>query len=154
MGEHIITLYVKSAKKPVGNEQVTVPHVIGGQVYRSVYNQPYPDPADLPSTETMSSTKYESSIPEEQEKALETVKEAAGKYGFDVNVVEVSRENSLHEFVDREIHKLGNYPVLVTPSGRKLHSFSEKEVEAFLHEESKEQHLARWHGKNLQSFCC
>ena len=63
----------------------------------------------LPST-VKAEPKHDYILPQDQQKATETVKCITSKYGLEVEVVDVTRENVLHREMQKEREKNKDFP--------------------------------------------
>lgn len=131
--ERKVTLYVKSIRTLVEKEleierSVWLRLTVGGRGFSSMaLGRPYP----------MHYVKivgeYEFVLPEDQRKFIETVNEAADKLGFDVQIVDVGKENILRREIQKEIERIRIFPTLVTESGKKVEgTISKRQIEAIL----------------------
>ena len=72
-------------------------------------------------------------LPEEQEKAAETVKSIASKCDLEVEVVDFGRENVLRRVIQEEREKIRIFPTLMTDSGRRIEGeMTAEKIELFL----------------------
>jgi hypothetical protein len=114
-----VVLFVKSVK--------TVTETI---VVERIYT---PRPRLPPTPETRQ--RHEYVLPEDQKKAVEIVKIIASKYGLEVEVVDVARENVLHRILQGKRDKLEAFPTLVADTGQRLEGeMTEEKVEQFMHQ--------------------
>jgi hypothetical protein len=83
-------------------------------------------------------TRYDFVLPEDQQRMVEDVKEAASKYGFDLEVVDLTKENAFHRWIQEHSQKIKTLPALVTGSGEIIEGVKTKEqIEALLSKEGK-----------------
>jgi hypothetical protein len=69
-------------------------------------------------------------FPEDQQKAIETVKRIARKYGLEVEIVDVTREDAVHRILQKKRKRIKNLPTLIASSGERFEgNFTEKQVE-------------------------
>ena len=82
--------------------------------------------------------KYEYVLPSEQEAIVNEVRSICNSLGFDLEVVDVTREGILRRAVQEKIKKIDAFPALLSDSGRLIEGIeSKEEARAFLHKESK-----------------
>jgi len=115
-----VTIYVKSVKTAIRTEKIVHQKLIGGPGARGGYRV-------IPTYEVNSITKYDFVVPEDQNKIVETVREIAAKHGFEVEIVDITRENILHRVLQEEIKKIKIFPTLITDSGEKIEGKISKE---------------------------
>jgi len=112
MKKRKITLYVKSVKSVTGTEKwgrwgyVASPSVRPGG-YRLVRDY-----------KTYSEPKYEKILPEDQKNFVKMVKEIAPRHGFDIEIVDVTKQKGL---------EVKTFPTLITDSGEKIEGCVSKE---------------------------
>jgi len=127
-----VTVYVKSEKVVTGGTSVREPHLIKrgiarGDFYR-MRNMFWDTAFDTRVKEV-----YGYVLPDDQKAIVEAVRRLCEKHGFEVRVVDVTRENLLHRAVQEEVSKIKTFPTLITDSGGRLEgSFSEGQVESLL----------------------
>jgi glutaredoxin len=132
VANRMVTLYVKSEKVVTGETSVREPHIIKkgiarGDFYR-MRNMFWDTAFDTRVKEV-----YGYVLPDDQKAIVETVKRLCEKHGFEVRVVDVTRENLLHRVMQEEVSKIKTFPTLITGSGGRLEgNFSEEQVESFL----------------------
>ena len=121
------TIYVKSKKVIAGETSVTEPHLVSP-------SRGSPASADFsPLYETRTEKQYGYVLPDEQKAVLETVKRLCEKHGFELKIIDVTRENLARRAVQEEIRKVKSFPTLMTDSGRRLEgNVSEEQTESFL----------------------
>jgi hypothetical protein len=126
-----VTLYVESVKttetekvgrtKAVGQNLGVAP---GGMA---------PPPQVLLVYDVESETTDIFTLPDDQKKVIQTVAEVAHEQGFRVKVVDVTRMNWLHRFLQKKARGVKAFPTLMTESGKKIEGgFSKEEIERFL----------------------
>lgn len=77
--------------------------------------------------------KREYILPEAQERTVEMVKYIASKYGLEVEVVDVARENIFHRAIQEEREKIRAFPALLADSGERIENdITEERAEYFL----------------------
>jgi hypothetical protein len=144
MVEPKIRLYVKSVKTVTGNVEVDLgyEHVEGaytGQVLgeQGEYSNPLSASASAsvprhpPNVKTGPKEEYE--LPEDQEEAVKMVRRIAFKFGLEVEVVDVGRENVLQREIQREREKIKIFPTLILSSGERIEgALTEGQVESLL----------------------
>lgn len=82
---------------------------------------------------TYSEAKYENILPDDQKKVVAMVRAIAQKYGVEARVVDISRENILHKFIDKKRLKIETFPTLITEKGERLEGkITEDQVELLL----------------------
>lgn len=114
-----ITLYVQSMKT-----------VAGTQEFESI--QPS---GPFPWSYKSSQTKYAHVLPEEQEGIIEEVRDKCSEYGFELEIVDISRDNLL-QMSARERKEIDIFPALLSDSGRWIKGIkSREEARAFLRKE-------------------
>ena len=128
------TIYVKSKKVVEGETSVTEPHLVspsrgspasvGFSRMRDAWDTLY---------ETRTETQHGYVLQDEQNAVLETVKRLCEKHGFELKIIDVTRENLARRAVQEEIRKVKSFPTLMTDSGRRLEgNVSEEQIELFL----------------------
>jgi hypothetical protein len=112
-----VRLYVKSVKTVTGTikvERLTVTR------------------SRLPPT-VRTETKREYILPEAQQRTVEMIKNIASKYGLEVKVVDVARENVFHRAIQEEREKIRAFPALLADSGERIEdNITEEQAEHFL----------------------
>jgi hypothetical protein len=84
--------------------------------------------------------KHEYVLPEDQKKAAEIVKSIASKYGLEVEVVDVARENALHRILQEKRDKIEAFPTLVADTGQRLEGeMTEEKIEPFMYQIASER---------------
>jgi glutaredoxin len=74
--------------------------------------------------------KYDYILPEEQEKATETVKRIARKYGLEVEVVDLTKENALRRILQKKRGEIRIFPTLIAGPGERIEGNpTERQVE-------------------------
>jgi hypothetical protein len=114
MAESKIRLYVKSVRTVTGT--VEVEHARLREVH-AVETEP----------------KHEFILSEDQQKIFEIVQNISRRHSFEVEVVDVTRENFLRRTIKEKQEKIRTFPTLITDSGRRIEGeLTEEEVELFL----------------------
>ena len=114
MAESKIRLYVKSVRTVTGT--VEVEHARLREVH-AVETEP----------------KHEFILSEDQQKIVEIVQNISRRHSFEVEVVDVTRENFLRRMIKEKQEKIRTFPTLTTDSGRRIEGeLTEEEVELFL----------------------
>ena len=76
---------------------------------------------------------YKYVLPEDQQKTTEMVKTIASKYGLEVEVIDVTMENSLSMLIQRKREKIDIFPTLIACCGQKVEGeITEKQVKSLL----------------------
>jgi cysteine sulfinate desulfinase/cysteine desulfurase-like protein len=121
------TIYVKSKKVVTGEISVTEPHLVSP-------SRGSPASADFsPLYETRTEKQYGYVLPDEQKAVLETVKRLCEKHGFELKIIDVTRENLVRRALQEEIRRVKSFPTLMTDSGRRIEgNISEEQIELFL----------------------
>jgi glutaredoxin len=123
-----VTLFVKSIKTIIGTEETETRGLISGG--------PGLRPGSFrisPKYGIETVPKYEFVLPEDQGKIVEMVEEIVDKLGFDVEIIDTSRENTLRREIQREIKKIRTFPTLVVDSGEKVEGeISKEQIELLL----------------------
>jgi glutaredoxin len=128
------TIYVKSKKIVVGETSVRESHLVppsrdspasrGFSRMRDAWDTIY---------ETRTETQHGYVLPDEQRAVLETVKRLCEKHGFELKIIDVTRENLVRRALQEEVRKVKSFPTLMTDSGRRLEgNVSEEQIELFL----------------------
>jgi hypothetical protein len=113
MAESKVRLCVKSVKTVTGTREIE----------REVVRTP---PARTIETGPI----HDYILPEDQQKAAEMIRRIACKHGFEVEVVDVTRENALRRILQKEREGIRIFPTLIANSGVRLEgSLSEVQVE-------------------------
>jgi predicted DsbA family dithiol-disulfide isomerase len=77
--------------------------------------------------------KREHVLPEDQQRTREVISEIAAKYGLEVQVIDVSRENILHRAIQEERKKIRTFPTLVAETGERIEGqITEEQAKSFL----------------------
>ena len=121
-----VTLYVKSVKTVTGDVEL---EYNSGDPYldRILYRQR----ARRELLGTGPKRKYV--LPEDQQRTSEIVKGAASRYGLEVEVVDVSKENVIKREIQKEREKLTVFPTLIVSSGERIEgNFTESQVESLI----------------------
>jgi len=135
MKKRVVRLYVKSIKNLIGSEKVGSRRV-EAQIMGGAGTYVHLPPRIFHVYKVKSVVKYEFVLPDYQKEAVDIVEEVAPKFGFDVEIVDISRINVLDRTFKKEIRKLKIFPTLVTDSERKLETkFTKSDLEAFLSKE-------------------
>ena len=114
MKKRKLTLYVKSVKTVIGTEKIDRHYFQAGPPVKvSGYRL-------IPKHEVESVTKYRFVLPENQSRVVEMVKEIAPKHGFDVMIIDVTKENLLQRVLQEGAKKIKTFPTLVTNHGEKI----------------------------------
>jgi hypothetical protein len=78
----------------------------------------------IPDYKDYSEPKYENVLPDDQKNIVEMVKEIASRYGFDVEIVDVTKSE--------KGPRIKTFPALITDSGEKIEgSISKEQIESF-----------------------
>lgn len=135
MNNRKVWLYVKSTKQLTGTKKVSG-HKLEAQIMGGAGTYVHIPPRIFQVYKVRSVEKYEYVLPADQKKAADIVEKVAPKFGFDVEIVDVSKVNVLDRTFKKEIRKSKTFPTLVTDSERKLETkFTESDLEAFLSKE-------------------
>ena len=135
------TIYVKSKKVVVGETSVTESHLIPpsrghpANVVSPRMRDAWDTVYDAWDTvyETRTERKHDYVLADEQKAVLETVKRLCEKHGFELKIIDVTRENLVRRAVQEVIRKVKSFPILMTDSGRRLEgNVSEEQIELFL----------------------
>jgi len=139
MNELKITLYVKSEKRAVKNEEVgmkTHSRYGAWADWGSEYAAPR-NVSSIPTYETVVVTKYSWVLPENQEKILNMVRDVAEEEKVGLEVIDVNEVGHLHKIFSSDFRQLKVFPTLVAGSGRKLEGeFSKEDLGLFLSQEN------------------
>jgi hypothetical protein len=130
--KHKVRLYVKGVKTATGTEEwsrwgwVSSPGVRGGYHI-------------IPDYKTYHKVKYENVLPDDQKRVVEMVEEIAPKYGFDVEIIDVALEDSIHRVLEEKVKRIKTFPTLITDSGGKIEgNISKEQVESLLSKAKKD----------------
>jgi glutaredoxin len=127
-----VTLYVKSKKVITGKTSVTEPHLIkkgvrSGDAFRM--RDMFWDTAFDNKVEEV----HDYVLPDDQKATAETVRRLCEKHGFELRIIDVTRENILHRAMQEEVSKIKTFPTLITDSERRVEgSFLEEQLESLL----------------------
>lgn len=132
-----VRLFVKSVKTLTGTEEfehVTFRNRVGARPDRiELEGSRTTGTFRIKAYETETEPVYEFVLPEDQEKVVEMVKEAASKKGYEVEVIDVTRENILHRAIQEELDKIHAFPTIMTGSGQKIEGImTKKQIDDFL----------------------
>ena len=117
-----ITLYVQSIKAVAGTQQ-----------FERIWAW-----SAMAGTRKTTQTKYEYVLPDEQETIVKTVKNLCDQYGFELEIVDVTREKILDKVMHDNIKGIDVYPALLSDSDRWIEGISSKEqAESFLSKEKR-----------------
>jgi glutaredoxin len=120
-----VTLYVRSVKRIVGTEIADVKTLIsGGPGLRPGGFRAVP-PGAMQTVEEV--PKYELILPEDQKDSVETVRRLADRNGFDVHIIDVTKESILRREIQKGIEGIRIFPTLVTDSGIRIEGTATKE---------------------------
>jgi hypothetical protein len=114
-----VTLYVKSVKTPVGSEEagrfvyLASPGLRGGMRILRRYDK-------------TSRTKYDFILPSDQREVADMVEAAVQRYGFEVEVVDVTREELTHKIRNIKL-RIRSFPTLITSHGERIEGDIKKE---------------------------
>jgi len=116
-----VRLYVKSVKTVTGNLKVNLGYedvegVYTGQVLGEQGESPGSMYRPNRPPNVREGPKEEYILPEDQEKTVEMITRIASKYGLEVEVVDVARENILHRAIQKERKKIRTFPALFADS--------------------------------------
>ncbi len=124
MGLPKVRLYVKSDKAVTGTVEIQ----------RMYTRRPlYPS-----TTETRS--RPECVLSEEQEAAIELVKNIASRYDLEIEIVDLGKENALRRLTQEARQKIRIFPTLMTDSGQRIEgNVTEEKVEFLLSQLAREK---------------
>ena len=125
---------MESVRRPVGTDKV------GREFYRV-------DPLTMPQSgasmagghrvyqehrvETV--TRFEFVLPEEQMMFVEMVESFASEHGFELEVIDMGRKNSLERWIQKKIMGIKICPMLVTDAGHRIEgNISREQLESLL----------------------
>jgi hypothetical protein len=121
MQKRKVIMYVQSVKTVTGTEKIDRQYYAAG---------PSPKAGGyriIPEYEVESITKYKFLLPEDQNRVVEMVREIAPKYGFEVEVFDVAKENIVHRVLQEEVKRIKTFPTLIIDSGEKIEGNITKE---------------------------
>jgi len=130
-----VRLYVNSSKVAVGTENVvidkpTVQIIASNPLYINV------PPRVYPTREVKTVTKYDYALPEYQSRIVDTVREVASEYGFELEVIDVAQLDFMDGDLPKAVRALGDFPVLATKSQTQLAlDMSREDIEQLLSRE-------------------
>lgn len=134
-----VKLYLKGVKTVIGTEQwgrwgwVLSPGPRGG--YRL-----------LPDYKLYSRTKYESVLSNDHKRVVEIVEMIAHKHGFELEIIDVTKERILHRFKPKENREIKTFPTLIIDSGEKIEGkISEEQIELLLSKAKDTRPSERFH---------
>jgi hypothetical protein len=137
MSDSKITLYVRSVKSVVG--VVETEHEIFGH---SALDHPGSVKVEGKAADgtfrvrqfaVETEPKHDFVLPEDQQKAAETVRGIGRKHGLKVEVVDVTKENVLRRIMQKKRARLRVFPTLITGSGERIEGdLTQKEVGSLL----------------------
>jgi len=128
----VATLYVKSGNVVTGETSVMEPYLIKKGVPRGDFYR-MRDMFWGVAFGTRIEEVRDYVLPDDQKAIVEIVKKVCEKYGFEIKVVDLARENVLHRAVQEEVSKIKIFPTLITDFGGRLEgNFSEEQVESLL----------------------
>lgn len=112
MKKRKVTLYVQSVKCLIGTEKWGRWGYVSGAGIRGGYRL-------IPDYKTYSKAKYEWVLLDDQKKTVEMVKAIAQKHGFDVEIVDVTK--------DKKRLRIKTFPTLLMDTGEKIEGTISKE---------------------------
>jgi hypothetical protein len=81
---------------------------------------------------------YDSVLPEDQKRVVRLVEDLAEILGFELEVIDVTKEKSIHRLVDERIMRITLYPTLITDSGKEIEGeITERKVRALIERKKK-----------------
>jgi hypothetical protein len=128
MSRKRIILYVQSTKTVVGTQEFESIRVHSGMTRASG--------GAVAGTTRTGHIEYEYLLSDEQEKIIKAAKDMCNEYGFELKIVDVTREDVLHRMIHDNIKGIDIYPALLSDSGRWVEDItSKRQVESFLSKE-------------------
>lgn len=83
-------------------------------------------------------TKDEFVLPEDQQETVDLVQEIASSHGFEVEVVDVTKENAFRRGIQDHAKHIRSFPTVITDDGRRIEGdITKQQVEALLTKEHK-----------------
>lgn len=130
-----ITMFVKSVKKviseEVGYDTVKVERRFGLGGGDAPINT-------FPLHKERTVTKDEFVLPEDQQDAVDMVEEIASSHGFEVEVVDVTKEDAFRRDIQEHAKHIHSFPTVITDDGRRIEGdITKEQVEALLTNEHK-----------------
>jgi len=107
-----VTLYVRGVKTAIGTKEVGKWGFVLGAGVRGGYRL-------LPDFKVYSEAEFESVLPDDQKRVVDMVEAIAHKHGFEVEIIDVTKEGILHRIGRRGL-KVKIFPTLITGSGEKI----------------------------------
>ena len=121
MYQRKITLYVQSTKSVAGTQEFETIWTIGS----------------FHGTRETPQVKYAYVLSEEQEAIVTETQDICSEYGFELKIVDVTREGILHKTIHESIKGIDIFPALLSDSGRWIEGITSKDqVKAFLSKEN------------------
>jgi glutaredoxin len=119
-----VRLFVKSIKTVTGTkefEHPTFARRVGARPDRfEVEGKITTGTFRVKAYETEREPAYEFVLPDDQEKVVQMVTEAASKKGLELEVIDVTKENILHRAIQEELKKIRILPTIMVGSGQKI----------------------------------
>ena len=123
-----VTVFVKSNKN-VRLEEFSVDRM--GPTHRGT-------PVSVQRCKEVRRLKNEFVLPEEQQKIVLMIKEVARNNGFEVEIIDVTRENVLRRDIQEYAKHIHSFPTVITSDGRRIEgNITKKLVETLLTNEHK-----------------
>jgi predicted DsbA family dithiol-disulfide isomerase len=92
----------------------------------------------LPRSKEVRRLKNEFVLSEDQQEIVSVVKQFARSYGFEVEVVDVTRENFLRRDIQEHAKHIHKFPTIITDDGRRIEgNITKQQLEALLTHEHK-----------------
>jgi len=120
-----VRLYVRSVKTVIGTKEVGKWGFVLGAGVRGGYRL-------LPDFKVYSEAEFESVLPDDQKRVADMVEAVANKHGFEVEIIDVTKEKILYR-MSRRGPKIKIFPTLITDTGEKIEGkISEEQIESLL----------------------
>jgi hypothetical protein len=125
-----VRLFVKSIKTLTGTKQfehATFPGRVGARPDRiELEGKITTGTFRMKAYQTETEPTYEFVLPEDQERVVEMVKEAASEKGLEVEIIDVTKENILHRAIQEELEKIHVFPTIIAGSGQRIEGMMTK----------------------------
>ena len=133
-----VTLYVQGAKSVAGIDDRSRWGYSQGSGLTADYGSPQ---AFTPDYKVYREVEYKSVLPEDQRGFVEMTQTLAEKYGFELEIIDVTKKNLLRKLVQKQLKHINTFPTLISEKGDKIEGYtSEKEIRKLLGLKERNRH--------------